>query len=198
LLLSLALFTKKAKNQTAQYWTCFPHLSFFIRTAFLLGYLSYFRPDYFEVSLLIKTNTKTAKFSNYDDEKEIERLKQLFENEQIYTQSKHGTPLQGFFMSYIFLPTARFYEAMKPNVLQMLFQNRLFLACKMFDNLLIFNNFFFQNLYFGLLKPLLRRTVGRENTQKSKSPVRANPKQNGTPLQGFFYVLYFSTNGTLL
>ena len=55
---------------------------------FLLGYLSYFRPDYFEVSLLVKTNAKVTKFSNYDDENEVQRLKQLFENQKIYTQSK--------------------------------------------------------------------------------------------------------------
>lgn len=63
-------------------------LTFFL---FALGYIGYFNPNFFNVPKLLKSKTaesNVAAFPNYDDQKELHRLTNLFEQEGLHTRSK--------------------------------------------------------------------------------------------------------------
>ncbi len=55
---------------------------------FVLGYIGYFQPSFFNIPKVLKAEIIKEKFSQYDDEKELKRLNTLFENEKIYIQQK--------------------------------------------------------------------------------------------------------------
>lgn len=54
---------------------------------FLLGYVAYFKPDFFEIPLL-KLRPLTQGFSGFDDNVEILRLQKVFTEDSIYLRSK--------------------------------------------------------------------------------------------------------------
>jgi AraC-like DNA-binding protein len=58
---------------------------FLIITSFLLGYVAYFKPDFFEIPALTQLKTH---FTNYDDKQEILRLNQIFEYKMLYIRPK--------------------------------------------------------------------------------------------------------------
>jgi AraC-like DNA-binding protein len=63
----------------------------FILTLFLfaLGYIGYFNPSFFDVPKLIqKKVTEAPAFPHYDDQNELTRLKDLFEQQGLHTRSK--------------------------------------------------------------------------------------------------------------
>jgi AraC-like DNA-binding protein len=63
----------------------------FILTLFLfaLGYIGYFSPSFFNVPRLIqKKATETPVFPHYNDQKELSRLKELFEQQALHTRAK--------------------------------------------------------------------------------------------------------------
>ncbi|WP_187696416.1 helix-turn-helix domain-containing protein [Xanthovirga aplysinae] len=57
---------------------------------FLLGYIGYFKPNFFEVpKILFRENKKPiSAFSNYNDEKALEHLNKLFKEDALYTRPK--------------------------------------------------------------------------------------------------------------
>jgi AraC-like DNA-binding protein len=55
---------------------------------FFLGYISYFQPSFFDIPKILKTEIIKEKFPKFDDKKELKRLKELFEEEKIYTKQK--------------------------------------------------------------------------------------------------------------
>ncbi|PQJ78931.1 helix-turn-helix domain-containing protein [Polaribacter porphyrae] len=55
---------------------------------FMLGYIGYFKPSFFDIPKILKNEIIREKFSQYDDEKELKRLKNIFENEKIFKQKK--------------------------------------------------------------------------------------------------------------
>ena len=55
---------------------------------FVLGYLGYFQPSFFDIPKILKTEIIKDNFPQYNDEKELERLKFLFEEKKIYTTQK--------------------------------------------------------------------------------------------------------------
>ncbi|WP_166962193.1 helix-turn-helix domain-containing protein [Yeosuana marina] len=55
---------------------------------FALGYIGYFKPSFFDIPKILKTEIIKENFSQYDDDKELKRLNLLFENEKIFTKQK--------------------------------------------------------------------------------------------------------------
>ncbi len=56
-----------------------------IATSFLLGYVAYFNPDFFEIPALTQLKTQ---FMNYDDKQELMRLNQIFEYKMLFMRPK--------------------------------------------------------------------------------------------------------------
>jgi AraC-like DNA-binding protein len=56
-----------------------------IATSFLLGYVAYFNPDFFEIPALTQLKTQ---FMNYDDTQEVMRLNQVFEYKMLFMRPK--------------------------------------------------------------------------------------------------------------
>jgi AraC-like DNA-binding protein len=58
-------------------------------TLFVMGYVAYLRPDFFELPKLFNAkNPENSAFKNYDDVNEFIQLKKLFEEHSIYNRSK--------------------------------------------------------------------------------------------------------------
>ncbi len=55
---------------------------------FVLGYIGYFRPTFFDIPKILKPEIIKENYPQYDDEKELKELKSLFEDEKIYTKQK--------------------------------------------------------------------------------------------------------------
>lgn len=55
---------------------------------FVLGYLGYFQPTFFDVPKVLKKEIIKEKFSQYDDKVELNRLSDLFTDKKIYTKQK--------------------------------------------------------------------------------------------------------------
>jgi AraC-like DNA-binding protein len=55
---------------------------------FVLGYAVYFQPGFFELQAVIAQRQAAAAFTNYDEEKELQRLQHLFTHEKIYRQPR--------------------------------------------------------------------------------------------------------------
>ncbi len=55
---------------------------------FILGYIGYLHPSFFDIPKILKTEIMKEQFSQFDDRKELARLRMLFENEKIYIQQK--------------------------------------------------------------------------------------------------------------
>ncbi len=56
---------------------------------FVLGYLGYFHPSFFEVPPLLKGKNR-EEFAQYNDDAELQRLLALFENEKLHRQPRLG------------------------------------------------------------------------------------------------------------
>jgi AraC-like DNA-binding protein len=54
-------------------------------SAFLLGYVAYFKPDFFEIPQLTQLRNQ---FVSYDDKQQVVRLNQIFEYKMLYTRPK--------------------------------------------------------------------------------------------------------------
>lgn len=69
-------------------WQVFPIIEMgLLIFLFLLSYIGYFNPNFFNVPQYLTNKTK-AEFTQFDDSKELERLKLLFEREKVYTQPR--------------------------------------------------------------------------------------------------------------
>jgi len=55
---------------------------------FVLGYIGLLHPSFFDIPKVLKTEMVNEQFSQFDDQKELARLKFLFEDEQVYLQHK--------------------------------------------------------------------------------------------------------------
>jgi len=55
---------------------------------FVLGYIGYFQPSFFDIPMVLKVEIIKEKFQQFDDEKELKRLKVLFEDQKIYRKQK--------------------------------------------------------------------------------------------------------------
>lgn len=55
---------------------------------FILGYMGYFQPSFFDIPKDIKRHIIKEKFPQFNDDKELKRLKSLFEEQKIYTKQK--------------------------------------------------------------------------------------------------------------
>ena len=55
---------------------------------FVLGYISYFKPSFFDIPKILKPQLVKDKYPQYDDETELKRLTTLFEEDKIYTTQK--------------------------------------------------------------------------------------------------------------
>ncbi|WP_228235867.1 helix-turn-helix domain-containing protein [Allomuricauda sp. M10] len=55
---------------------------------FILGYLGYFQPKFFDVPEFVKSQNKRNSYPNLDDAKELERLNHLFEVDKLFLQPK--------------------------------------------------------------------------------------------------------------
>jgi len=55
---------------------------------FVLGYLGYFRPQFFDAPEIVKLQKRSNSYSHLNDAKELKRLRQLFEEEKIYLRQK--------------------------------------------------------------------------------------------------------------
>jgi AraC-like DNA-binding protein len=60
-----------------------------VATIFVMGYVAYLRPDFFELPKLLHAKyPESNSFKNYDDINAFARLKKLFEDDCIYSRSK--------------------------------------------------------------------------------------------------------------
>ena len=55
---------------------------------FVLGYLGYFQPTFFDIPKVLKKEIIKEKFPQYDDKVELNRLNNLFTDKKIYTKQK--------------------------------------------------------------------------------------------------------------
>lgn len=55
---------------------------------FVLGYVGYFHPAFFDTPQLLKGRITKEEFPRYDDSKELARLLTLFENSKVYTRPR--------------------------------------------------------------------------------------------------------------
>lgn len=58
-------------------------------TLFVLGYVAYFKPDFFEMpNLFLFKNSVSQQFANFDDKQEVVRLKSVFEEKSLHLRPK--------------------------------------------------------------------------------------------------------------
>lgn len=56
---------------------------------FVLGYVAYFKPDFFEMpNLFLFKNSGSQQFANFDDKQEVVRLKSVFEEKSLHLRPK--------------------------------------------------------------------------------------------------------------
>ncbi len=55
---------------------------------FSLGYLGHFQPAFFDIPQILKTELMNDRFPQFNDEKELEKLRVLFEEKKLFTKQK--------------------------------------------------------------------------------------------------------------
>ncbi|WP_179343426.1 helix-turn-helix domain-containing protein [Winogradskyella ursingii] len=55
---------------------------------FAIGYIGYFKPSFFDIPRVLKTQLVADKYPQFNDKSELEKLTALFEDEKVYTKQK--------------------------------------------------------------------------------------------------------------